>query len=136
MVYQQRRKQTQKHHQRKGQQQQQSDTAAAAALDEAAATDLTVTKAGVQHQRTNQNHTMHEDHSAASSQFSDGQLVWPKCSKHPHWPARISGVLNEKSVKVEFFPDETAGFAEVHPSQIASCDMGGGLRKVQQAETE
>ena len=42
----------------------------------------------------------------------------------------------QKSVKVEFFPDETAGFAEVHASQIASCDMGGGLRKVQQAETK
>ena len=50
--------------------------------------------------------------------------MWAKCGKHVHWPARISGVLNEKSVKVEFFPDETAGFAEVHPSQIASW-MGG-----------
>ena len=116
MVYQQRRKQTQKHHQRKGQQQQQSDTAAAATtLDGAAATDGTVTKAGVQHQGTNRSHTMHEDPSAASSQFSDGQIVWAKCGKHPHWPARISSVLNEQSVKVEFFPDETAGLAEVHP---------------------
>ena len=67
---------------------------ALAALDEAAATDGTVSKAGVQHQRkrTNRSHIMHEDPSAASSQFSDGQLVWAKCGKHPHWPARISGV--------------------------------------------
>ena len=67
---------------------------------------------------------MHEDPSAASSQFSDGQLVWAKCGKHPHWPARISSVIDEQSVEVEFFPDETAGFAEVHPSQIASW-VGG-----------
>ena len=100
--------------------------ATVAAVDEAAATDLTVTKVGVQHQRkrTNQSHTMHEDPSATSSQFSDGQLVWAKCGKHPHWPARISRVLSEQLVKVEFFPDETAGFAEVHPSQIASW-VGG-----------
>ena len=97
---------------------------AAAALDEAAATDGTVSKAGVQHQRTNQNHTMHEDPSAASSQFSDGQLVWAKCGKRVHWPARISGVLSEQSVEVEFLPDETAGFAEVHPSQIVSWVRG------------
>ena len=98
--------------------------AAAAALDEAAATDGTVTQAAVQHVRTNQSHTMHEDPSAASSQFSDGQLVWAKCGMNPHWPARISGVLNEQSVEVEFFPDETAGFAEAHPSHIVSW-MGG-----------
>ena len=67
---------------------------------------------------------MHEDPSATFSQFSDGQLVWAKHGKYPHWPARISGVLNEQSVEVEFFPDETAGFAEVHPSQIVSW-MGG-----------
>ena len=67
---------------------------------------------------------MHEDPSAAFSRFSDGQLVWAKHGKHPHWPARISGVLNEQSVEVEFFPDETAGFAEVHPSQIVSWVEG------------
>ena len=63
---------------------------------------------------------MHEDHSAALSQFSDGQLVWASYGKHPHWPARISGVLDEQSIEVEFFPDETAGSAEVHTSRIVS----------------
>ena len=78
----------------------------------------------MQHQRTNRSHTLHEGPSAASSQFSVGQLVWAKHGKHQHWPARISGPLDEQSVKVEFFPDETAGFAEVHPIQIVSW-MGG-----------
>ena len=59
-----------------------------------------------------------------TSQFSDGQLVWAKHGKHLHWPARINGILDEQSVKVEFFPDEAAGFAEVHPSQIVSW-VGG-----------
>ena len=110
---------------------------AAAALDEAAATDGTVTQAAVQHQRTNQSHTMHEDPSAASSQFSDGQLVWAKHGKHPHWPALISSVLSEQPVEVEFFADETAGFAEVHPSQIASW-MGGYEKysKLKQSDPE
>jgi len=67
---------------------------------------------------------MHGGPLAVSPQFSDGQLVWAKCGKHPHWPARISGVLDEQLIEVEFFPDETAGFAEVHPSQVASW-MGG-----------
>ena len=67
---------------------------------------------------------MHEDPSAASSQFSDGQIVWAKHGRYSHWPARISGVLNEQSVEVEFFPDETAGFAEVCPSQRVSW-VGG-----------
>ena len=47
-----------------------------------------------------------------------------KHGKYPHWPAHISGVLNEQSVAVGFFPDETAGFAEVHPSQIISWVEG------------
>jgi hypothetical protein len=58
--------------------------------------------------------------------------VWAKPSKHVHWPARISGVLNDKSVKVEFFPDETAGFAEVHPSQIVL--WVGGYEKYSKLE--
>ena len=67
---------------------------------------------------------MHEGPPAAPSQFTDGQLVWAKCGKHPHWPARISSVRNEQLVKVESFPGETAGFAEVHPSQIVSWVEG------------
>ena len=50
--------------------------------------------------------------------------MWAKHGKHSHWPARISDILNEQSVEVQFFPDETAGFAEVHPRQMVSW-MGG-----------
>ena len=97
--------------------------AAAVGVEQAAATDGTVTQTAVQHQRkrTNQRHTLHKDPSAASSQFNQrylqGQLVWAKHGKHPHWPARISSVLDEQSVEVEFFPDETAGLAEVRPAK-------------------
>ena len=65
--------------------------ATATVVEQAATTDGTVTQAGAQHQRTNRSHTVHEDPSAASSQFNDGQIVWAKCGNHPHWPARISG---------------------------------------------
>ena len=53
--------------------------------------------------------------------------MWAKHGNHPRWPARISGILGEQSIEVEFFPDETAGFAEVHPSQIVSW-VGGYKR--------
>ena len=65
-----------------------------------------------------------EDTATGPAQFKHGQLVWAKCGQHPHWPARISSAITKQSVEVEFFPDETAGFAEVHPSQVVSWMLG------------
>ena len=64
------------------------------------------------------------DSPAGSLQFKHGQLVWAKHGQHPYWPARISSVINEHSFEVEFFPDETAGFAEVQTSQLVAWRLG------------